>query len=336
MGKSDQESIVRGVELMTTVLEEAKKESIENINILKSKMFEAYKESELASEICVYVCGSLGRLEMTKKTDLDLFFINKLNTDDRNDNTSSNLINYLFFAELYKINNELGFQKPSKKGLYWIFTPKRDLLEIGSPYEDSNNGFTARMLLILESKPIYNEPAYNQLIKEVVDRYFCDFEKYQEEFYPLFLMNDILRYWYTLTLNYEYRRDSRDDDNTKNWKRLKLKYSRLITCFSMIASLYKEKISPDYILECIKMTPFERLYAISEDIPSMKSIIKNIEKEYEWFIKLREQESSWWNSTENKTIAFEKADIFHKLLVKELMQVVSRSNMPLKDKTDSY
>lgn len=311
--------------------EVAKEQSLKNLKTLKSEMnsiFSSY--NSLNENICVYVCGSLGRLEMIQKTDLDLFFVSE------EKDLNSNISNYVFFANLYKINKKLGYKEPSKRGEYWVFTPKDNLLDIGSRQEDFNNSFTARMLLILESKPIYNENVYMELVKEVVEKYFTDYKDHSGEFYPLFLMNDILRYWYTLTLNYEYRRDEKDDEDTKNWKRLKLKYARLITCFSMLACLYKRNISPEDVIQYILMTPFERLDEISTSSEDIQNIVNEIKIEYEWFLSLKNEDPNWWTLPDNKATAIKKADEFHKLVVHKLMEKVSDTNKNLKDKTDVY
>jgi hypothetical protein len=149
-------------------------------------------------------------------------------------------------------------------------------------------------------------------------------------------MNDILRYWYTLTLNYEYRRDSEDDDNKKYWKRLKLKFARLITCFSMLACLYKEGITEQDVINFIKKTPFERLEMLAEEHLEVKPIVEKIVQTYGWFLELRKESPTWWNAEENRRLAIEYADKFHKLVVHDLMNEVAKSNLALRDKMDVY
>lgn len=321
---------------MSLIMENIQIESQKKLEELKSELKTAYPSKvKFNRSICVYACGSLGRHEMTQNSDLDLFFITMNSNIKRESLVCSNLDIYNFFANIYAINKKLGYQDPSKQGEYWAFISQNNLLDIGSRQEDFNNSFTARMLLILESKPIYNEKAYNQLILEIIGKYFIDFVDHSGEFYPLYLMNDILRYWYTLTLNYEYRRDSNDDENKKNWKRLKLKYARLVTCFSMLACLYKKNVSPDYVINCIKMTPFERLDMLSDFI-DIKEIVRAIKNEYEWFLSLRKEKPEWWEIGSNKADALNHAYKFHDVVVHQLMRVLSESNPDLRNKTDFY
>lgn len=319
---------------MSTTFENIRVESQKKLDELRNELRLAYPEGNLNNQICIYACGSMGRLEMTEKSDLDLFFV----TEDNGfqDFTIPNLDKYLFFSKLYEINSRLKYQDPSKDGMYWEFTPKKNLLDIGSRQEDYNNSFTARMLLLLESKPLYNEKAYKKIVKETIDKYFSDYTDYSDEFYPLFLMNDILRYWYTLTLNYEYRRDDKDDVNKRYWKRLKLKYARLITCYSMLACLYQKNISPEYVLKSVEMTPFERLSMLADEREEIKDIVLKIETAYEWYLELRKKGPGWWGEPQNKVEAMTKADNFHNLVVHNFMKRIADGNPALRNRADVY
>ena len=317
------------------VLNDIQEQSRKTLAEIQEKMKIAFPDREdRYKEICVYACGSLGRLEMTEHSDLDLFFVSV--HEGKGDPMEQKLNQYLFFSKLYDINNEMKFSDPSKGGEYWSFINRADLLDIGSRKEDFNNSFTTRLLLILESKPIYNVTAYEDLVRSTIEEYFRDYDEHKDAFYPLFLMNDILRYWYTLTLNYEYRRDSSDSDEKKNWKRLTLKYARLATCFSMLACLYHPNITPEYVIECIKMTPFERFSRVAEENEAVLGIVDEIRKEYEWFLDLRGQGNTGFNKEGNLQEAFRRADRFHELVVHNLMGELSKGNPELRSKADFY
>lgn len=317
-------------EIFDLVIEKSKMKLEE----LRHELLVAFPEDDMYKNICVYACGSLGRQEITNSSDLDLFFVANLN--DVEGWAIDNVFKYSFFSKMLEINKKLGYPLPSKRGAYWEFILKHNMLDIGSRQEDYNNSLTARMLLLLESKPIYNEQGYNKLLADTVDKYFIDYQDFPDDFNPLFLMNDILRYWYTLTLNYEYRRDDRDSANERNWKRLKLKYARLITCFSMLACLYREKIDPGYVLECAKMTPFERLYMLVKEKVYIRETVENIQLEYEWYLKLREESPDWWEDSKNKDEALLHAQRFHSLVVHCLMRELANENPGLRDKMDIY
>lgn len=319
---------------MRETFEKVRMDSQQRLNELRNELRLVYPAGNFTNCICIYACGSMGRLEMTDSSDLDLFFVTENN--DPQCTPISNLDKYNFFSALYNVNSKLKYQDPSKGGMYWEFTPKENLLDIGSRQEDYNNSFTARMLLLLESKPLYNENAYRKIVKETIDRYFCDYADYPDEFYPLFLMNDILRYWYTLTLNYEYRRDDKDDPNKRYWKRLKLKYARLITCYSMLACMYHKNISPEYVQKCVEMTPFERLDMLADERKEIKGIVSEIKSAYEWYLELRKEGPEWWNNQENKDDAMKRADNFHNLVVHQFMKCIADGNPALRNRADIY
>ncbi len=317
------------------IIESTRENSQNILSKIREQLRERFPlENEKYKNICVYACGSLGRLEMSENSDLDLFFVSLHNCGE--DPMCQNLNKYKFFSKLYDINCAMEFPEPSKCGEYWEFINKDDFLDIGSRKEDFNNSFTARLLFLLESKPIYNEEAFDWLLKETVSKYFTDYADHRDEFYPLFLINDILRYWYTLTLNYEYRRDDADDVHKKNWKRLKLKYARLLTCFSMIACLYRRNITSEYVVECIKMTPLERLDKVASKNTELRGIVESIKKEYEWFLNLRQTRDNGFDEKEKREEAFRHADKFHELVLHQLLNQVSQANPQLRKRMDLF
>jgi hypothetical protein len=300
----------------------------ELIEALSFSINEKEFEKDFLEKICIYVCGSLGRSELSEKSDLDLFFI----YDD--DDLCSNLDKYRFFSRVYDVNKKLGFKEPTKKGLYWDFISKKNLTEIGSRYEDSNNSFTARLLLILESKPVFNEKLYKKIIDNVISEYFIDYSDHHDNFLPMFLINDILRFWFTLMLNYEYRRDGNDKKHERYWKRLKLKFPRLLTCFSTLACLFKNDINQDYVTKLTLKTPLERLNIAAGTDHSILLLIDKIKEDYSWFLGLTKENHSWWEKEENKKLAFDKADNFHELIIRNLINEISKNNPELKKRIE--
>lgn len=317
---------------MCEKLIEAKSLSEDKIKELVKELSNTFTKKEFDSSfldnICIYTCGSLARYEFVNESDLDLFFINNSNKE------ISQLYKQLFFQKLFEINKKLKYRDPSKFGLYWDFIAKKNLLDIGSQIEDYNNSFTARLLLILESKPIFNEKMYDNLINDVVNEYFYDYEKHKNDFQPMILLNDIFRYWYTLTLNYEFKRDENDPPNDKYWKRLKLKYPRLLTCFSFISCLFEKNITSDKVIMIIKKTPLERLDYLASNNENLSDSVKKIKLKYNWFLELKSKNESWWNDKENKETAFKNAEEFHNVIFHDLMNEIYNNNMELRNKID--
>jgi hypothetical protein len=217
--------------------------------------------------LCVYATGSYGRLEAWKGSDIDLFFL----YDAAKETERFPFTTFLrLAARLIDATEEMGFPPFSGDGQYLEIQYVHKMEQVlGSPQDDSLNAFTARMLLLLESRPLYDEDLYRELLERIVGFYYRDFADHADDFLPIFLINDILRYWRTLTLNYEHSRlklldlvgdeleRKKADSALKNYK---LRVSRAATCFSMVASLSAESapVSAQSVFQLCRMTPTER------------------------------------------------------------------------------
>lgn len=217
--------------------------------------------------LCIYATGSYGRLEASEESDIDLFFLYEGHPAVQR---LSNLTLIRLSACLIEATETMGFPPFSGDGRY-LDVHYLDRMEevLGSPEDDRLNVFTARMLLLLESRPVFAVELYRRMLKAVIDFYYRDFDDHQADFRPTFLLNDILRFWRTLTLNYEHDRyevlqlpeDEQLEAKAKSaLKNYKLKVSRLATCFSMILHLSSEEppVQANRVFELCSLTPSER------------------------------------------------------------------------------
>nr|VFJ62541.1 MAG: hypothetical protein BECKFW1821C_GA0114237_100280 [Candidatus Kentron sp. FW] len=189
------------------------------------------------------------------------------------------------------INERLGYPPFSNDGQYLDVYSFYDMLEVlGSPRDDAQNLFTVRMLLLLESRPIFNEKLYISKIKEILEhKYFRD-SSGKDSFRPLFLVNDILRYWRTVCLNYELIRNDRDRPWRK--KNINLKFSRMLTVFGTILPLIAKPASTQECVEkLIRFTPLERFAAGLDhlDDDSIADKFMDFLGIYEEFLVLKEE-----------------------------------------------
>lgn len=203
--------------------------------------------------VSVFCAGSLARLETGRNSDLDLFV-----TANETPELRSRLLEYTLFAELIGVNRTLGLPPFSNDGAYLKVYFVEDLRDkTGSPRDDSENLFTARMLLMLESVAIVNDPLHHDHLQKIVEHYYRD-QKGKHSFRPLFLLNDILRYWRTLCLNYEERRH----DSSRPWrkKNVNLKFARMMTVFGTVLPLVLRPLDTvESFLDLCQRPPLERL-----------------------------------------------------------------------------
>lgn len=288
--------------------------------------------------LCVFATGSYGRLEASENSDIDLFF---LDIDEKKETT--NLNKTIINAEIIKICRNLGLPEFSNDGLYlksiWLKELKAHL---GSPLDDFNNYFTARLLMLLESKPLYCDDLYNKSIDTIINCYYMDFHDHTKNFKPIFLANDIIRFWKTLCLNYEHKRIKDYDNFTKDTdehkklvthtKNLKLKFSRKLTCFSFILCLvdFNKTITQTDIKSICMLSPTERLEYLKDRNKDVGGKIQKALNSYQWFIDKTQVPSNemidWIKDRKERDNAFDRSRQFEEEIF-EILQVIDKQNI---------
>lgn len=269
-------------------LEKKQQFSEEKLEEIKRKIDSCGTFSSLSEEfknLCIYTTGSFARSEATAESDLDIFIIGE---NIKEQHHYGKIDEIKIFSELIKINEELKFPEFSNDGEFLKIFKYNEVAEIiGSPSDDHHNWFTARMLFILESKCIYNQEKYDDFIKRIFQFYLRD--KDHDNFKLYFLLNDILRFWRTLCLNYEASRTRQ-----KKWekKNISLKFSRRLTVFATIIYIFVFNItSEDDLINMIQKTPWDRLKESIEKLNTEKInlIYEEFKKEYYEFLDLKEK-----------------------------------------------
>lgn len=236
-------------------------------------------------DVAVFCAGSLGRSDFGSRSDLDLFAISQKADADRR-----RLEDLEILAKLIEVNRGLNYPEFSNDGRYLKVYSIHDMKSaLGQARDDGENLFTARMLLLLESKPIFGDALYERQLLELIEHYFRDFGP-QKRFRPIFLLNDILRYWRTLCLNYEKIRNEPD----KPWwkKNVNLKFSRMLTIFGTVLPMIAGRMSSvAQISSLMGKSPIER-FAIGLDAiddETLESKFLEFLDLYETFLRWKEE-----------------------------------------------
>lgn len=246
-------------------------------------------------DLAVFCAGSYARHEASEHSDIDLFFVYGPGSSGQGKRTAE----IQLFSNLIDIADDMNFPNFSNDGQYLHTLTCDEVHEhLGSPEDDARNLFTMRMLMLLESKCIYNDEVFSAVQKSIIEAYYRDYPDHQSSFEPWFLLNDIGRFWKTLLLNYENRRNQRaiHNENSEQYelrkkkqkvKNFKLKYSRMTTCFATMGALASmtDPIEQDDVFELVQKTPQERLHVISENIPAVKDKVDDVLESYGWFIE---------------------------------------------------
>lgn len=241
------------------------------------------------AHLTIFGAGSYARHEACEHSDIDMFFLCQDRLEELPEPHTGEL---RLFGKLIEIIDDMRFPKFSNDCQYLKIQHSPQILQhIGSPMDDNENYFTVRMLLLLESKCLYGDETYDNIIKEIISSYFKDYPDHEQTFQPIFLLNDICRFWKTLLMNYEHKRlgsNPTEIEKTKQKVRnFKLKFSRMTTCYATIASIcsYDIPITEKQVIEQTRLTPRERLESIPERIPEAEEAVREVLDRYVFFLK---------------------------------------------------
>jgi len=268
------------------------------------------KLGKYASEdTSLVVFGSLARGEWTPGSDLDWTYLidGQANSD------------HLRIAQ--KISGVVGdqFKGPGPAGTFGNLAFSHEIIHQIGGQSDTNKNTTQRILLLLESAPIGNRTqAYERVILGVINRYLeedthllsRDYSHYRV---PRFLLNDIVRFWRTMAVDFASKQRDREG---AGWglRNAKLRMSRklifasgLLVCFS--ASLdaeLQEQISTvqstdddairsnlaNHLRKLVLLKPLEVLDKCVRDYGVQHGIAKDIFGAYADFLKLLANEET--------------------------------------------
>jgi predicted nucleotidyltransferase len=281
------------VAILGELLNKRRSETARRFNEIHSSLNDA--ERICGDIACVYVTGSFGRGEASQHSDLDLFIAGECVGDgEKRKRALTNLDEILVKADLIEATRNLGFPEFSGDGEYlYHYTLDQLKNSLGQRDDDVTNTFTARLLLLLESRTLIGKVAYHNITEGVVTAYWRDYEDHKSDFMPAFLANDILRMWRTFCVNYEARTKSvpAKEKAKRKLKNYKLKHSRLLTCYSALLyllALYNRQktVHPGDVLSMIALSPTERVEWMLEqnDCAAAHQTLRRIIDLYEKFL----------------------------------------------------
>jgi predicted nucleotidyltransferase len=254
------------------------------------------------------VFGSLARGEWTTASDLDWTYLidGQANSD------------HLVIAQKIRgvlADNKDRFRAPGQTGTFGNMAFSHDIIHQIGGQNDTNKNTTQRILLLLESKAVgKNTQAYERIVRAVINRYLEednhllteDESRYRV---PRFLLNDIVRFWRTMAVDFASKQRDRAG---QGWglRNAKLRMSRklifasgLLVCFGCTfdpdlqkrLSSEKRDVKLDllnYVRDQIKLTPLEILANAIKQYDASKSIGDELLGAYAEFLTILDDEKS--------------------------------------------
>ncbi|HEX6900992.1 MAG TPA: nucleotidyltransferase domain-containing protein [Thermoanaerobaculia bacterium] len=228
---------------------------------------------ELSSDnTAVVVFGSFARGELTSGSDIDWSLL----IDGPSDPAHLRVA-----QEVRRVLAELNLPEPGTTETFGTLASSHELIHHIGGLRDTNQNMTRRILLLLESRAITNEIVLDRVVRGILNRYIAEtsisWRGRPDVVVPRFLLNDIVRFWRTMAVDYAAKRWEQSD---KKWalRNAKLRMSRkllfvagLLICFSFElnppadrddivsdAATMPPKLS-DFFLGQMRLTPIDLL-----------------------------------------------------------------------------
>jgi len=233
--------------------------NIEKAKTFSNKRIESIREAladiDVLESVAVVAVGSIARREASEHSDLDYFLLGEDGP--------------IPAGQIACINNAIeraGLKSPAADGAFAAGVSIGRMVGVIGGDDDSTNLLTKRMLFLLESDWLSGESVYVNAMDCVLRKYISD--EITPRQIARFLLNDVIRYYRTICVDFEYKTGSIG----KSWgdRNIKLMFSRRLLYFSgLLAVAATAQSTPavkrDRVTVLLRKTPIDRVHEICGD-----------------------------------------------------------------------
>ena len=228
--------------------------------------------------VVVVACGSFARREASASSDFDYFIILP-------DAATDGDADPVWVPALRDAIASVVPVEPARGGPFAQLEHLPGMVRNMGGQGDTNQRLTRRMLFLLEGEPLTDVAGFRVARRTLLERYIAP--RVGHGMLPLFLLNDLIRYYRTIAVDYEFKTSEAD----KPWglRNLKLVFSRKLLYASGLFAIAATRDGPAEAkiarLEALlALTPIDRMAALCGE-----TAVEPILDRYDHFLDRLEQ-----------------------------------------------
>lgn len=190
------------------------------------------------------VTGSYGRHEASDQSDLDYFIIGR--EAERSQAPHQQVADIL---------GKMVTKKPAVNGPFSSYITAEELVNRIGLDGDTNSITTRRLLFLLECEWLYNEAGKRKFFDDLIANYVTS--SVTRDSIARFLVNDVIRYYRTISVDFEIK--TREGDASKAWAPRRLKLVFRERCF--ISAALSQQLKPQAVIMQVNVKSCRNFYS---------------------------------------------------------------------------